>query len=233
MQRPEPGPLTWADVDRDGALFEAIGGICGGSRAKFLRSAVIGGSALLAALAAPEADAEADETNILNFALNFERLQSSFYTETERVGTVARMTERRATWARTLGAHERAHVRILKHVLGSKAGPSPFFDFGHITDSIDSFTKTAVAMEDLTVALLTGQAPRMRTPALISAFFSLLTVEARHAAWARRIVGTTPTARAFDQPKTLGQVQQLIDDTHFIAKKPRTTKKGGKPRFTG
>jgi hypothetical protein len=225
--------LTLETLDRDGAILEAIAATHGATRADFLRSATVGGAALLAALSAPPvSEAKVDETAILNYGLTFEYLQATFYTETDRVGTVARMGRRRAVWARTLGAHERAHVRILKKVLGGKAVKKPAFDFGGATEAIDRFTRTAVAMEDLTVALLTGQVPRVETRPLRAAFFSLLTVEARHAAWARRIVGATPVARPLDEPKTLAEVQRLVASTHFIASKPRTTSRKP-PKFTG
>ena len=226
--------LTLEQLDRDGALTEAIAEAHGDSRAEFLRKTAIGSGVLLGALAAPPpAVGKADEVAILNYGLGFEYLQSSFYTEADRVGTVARMGERKATWARTLGAHERAHVAILKKVLGTKAVRRPSFNFGGVTETEDGFTKTAVAMEDLTVALLTGQMPRVRNPALLAAFFSLLTVEARHAAWARRIAGFRPVGTAFDQPKTLRQVDRVVRSTGFTSTLRPRTKARRSPRFTG
>jgi hypothetical protein len=88
-------------------------------------------------------------------------------------------------------------------------------------------------MEDLTVALLTGALPRVKDKGITAAFFSLLTVEARHAAWARHIVGTTPAADAFDTPRTIHSVQGAIDRTHFVARAPKMVSKGQRPRFTG
>src|SRR3954447_27035168 len=214
---------TLASVDRDEALTEAVAGMCGWTRAELLRGAALGGGAMIAALADP-AGAEAaqlDDTAILNFALRFERLQATFYTEAEQLGTVAKMSERKASWARTLGAHERAHVKIIKKVLGRKAEGRPRFDFGGDTESADDFTRTAVAMEDLTVALLTGALPQVKNKGITAAFFGLLTVVARHAAWARSIVGTTPSPAAFDEPKTIHSVQGAIDRTHFVAREPR------------
>jgi hypothetical protein len=228
--------LTLEEVDRDGVLTEALAESQGSSRADFLRKVTIGSGALLGALAAPaRAPAAAvNEVALLNYALGFEHLQATFYTETERVGTIGRMDQRRATWARTLGAHERAHVAIIKQVLGRKAIRKPSFNFGGVTETEDGFTRTAVAMEDLTVALLTGQTPRVRNPALLAAFFSLLTVEARHAAWARRIVGFRPVGPALDQPKTLGQVDRAVRSTRFISTlRPQTRARRRRPRFTG
>jgi hypothetical protein len=226
--------MTLDELDRDGALTEAIAQMYGDSRAEFLRKAAIGSGALLAALAVPpRAAGQVNEVAILNYGLGFEYLQSTFYTEADRVGTIARMGERKATWARTLGAHERAHVAILKKVLGANAVRKPSFNFGGVTETEDAFTKTAVAMEDLTVALLTGQMPRVRTQALVAAFFSLLTVEARHAAWARRIAGVRPVGAALDKPRTLGQVDRVIRSTRFISTLQPRTKARRSPRFTG
>jgi hypothetical protein len=108
----------------------------------------------------------------------------------------------------------------------------PFFNFRGVTESEAAFTRTAVAMEDLTVALLAGQAPHFRNPQLVAAAFSLLTTEARHAAWARRIAGFLPVANAFDEPKTIGEVDRVVRSTRFIASRPRTRGRGS-PRFTG
>ncbi|MGH3031339.1 MAG: ferritin-like domain-containing protein, partial [Gaiellaceae bacterium] len=174
----------------------------------------------------------AQDTAILNYGLAFEYLQSGFYTEAESLGTVRAMSPERQQWARTLGAHERAHVRIIKEVLGKKAVKRPFFDYRGVTEDAEHFTRTAVAMEDLTVALLGGQAPRVSDRGLRAAFFSLLTVEARHAAWARRIVGVRPVGSALDRPKTLAAVDRVVDSTRFIVSRPKTAGRRS-PRFTG
>jgi len=228
--------LTIEELDRDGALLEAIGAVAGSTRADFLRRAAIGSGALLAALAAPgaapAARGKAQDTAILNYGLAFEYLQSGFYTEAESLGTVRAMSPEREQWARTLGAHERAHVRIIKDVLGKEAVKRPFFDYRGVTEDPEHFTRTAVAMEDLTVALLGGQAPRVSDRGLRAAFFSLLTVEARHAAWARRIVGVRPVGSALDRPKTLAAVDRVVESTRFIVSRPKTAGSAS-PRFTG
>jgi Ferritin-like domain len=226
--------FTLADVDRDGAIEEAVSHVYGTSRATFLRTAVFGSGALLAALASPpEGSAAAKrDTNILNFDLVFEFLQSSFYLSAVDRGAVERMQPASQLWAHTLGAHELAHVKILKTVLGKKAVAKPFFDFRGVTEKPAAFIKTAVAMEDLTVALLAGQAPRFHDRSLSAAVFSLLTVEARHAAWARHIAGFTPVATAFDPPKSLRAVGGVVKSTRFIASRPRTRGKR-RPHFTG
>ena len=225
--------LTLQDVDHDEALTEAIAELYGSTRAEWLRGAALGGAAMLTALSTPAAaEAKVTDLNILNFGLRFERLQANFYTQTDDQGTVARMANAKQRWARTLGAHERAHVRIIKSVLGRKAERSPFFNFGNATETESAFTKTAVAMEDLTVALLTGITPQIHNRKLTAALFGLLTVEARHAAWARHIVGSTPAPDAFDTPKTLHGVRVAVDRTHFVVRRPRRAGTNA-PHFTG
>jgi hypothetical protein len=226
--------LTLAQLDADGALEEALDAAAGSTRAHFLRSAALGSAALLAGVSdtATASPGPKRDTAILNYALAFEYLQAGFYTEAESLGTIRAMDAERETWARTLGAHERAHVRILKDVLGRRAAAKPFFNYRGLTEDPAAFTRTAVAMEDLTVALLGGQAPRVANQGLRSAFFSLLTVEARHAAWARRIAGVAPVAAAFDLPKTLAQVDRVIRSTRFRVARPRSEGRGS-PRYTG
>jgi hypothetical protein len=225
--------MTLRDVDRDEALTSAIAELCGTTRAGFLRSAALGSAAMLAAVATPSASAaEVSDVDILRFGLRFERLQATFYTQAEELGTIASMSDEKRRWARTLGAHERAHVKIIKSVLGPKAEGPPTFDFGDANETDAGFTRTAVAMEDLTVALLGGVTPRIQDRGLTAALFGLLTVEARHAAWARHIVGANPAPHAFDEPRTLASVRNAVARTRFIARPPKMSATG-EPRFAG
>jgi rubrerythrin len=226
--------ITLEQLDRDEALLESIAVLHGDSRADFLRKAVVGSAAMLATLAVPaRASAAVGDVDILNFGLRFERMQATFYTQADEVGTIGKMAAAKQRWAEVLGAHERAHVRILKKILGRKAGKRPFFDFHGVTESDSSFTRTAVAMEDLTVALLSGVTPRMHDRRLTAALFTLLTTEARHAAWARNIVNTTPAARSLDEPRSLDSVGATLTRTDFIAASPRMAKRRSRPGFTG
>jgi Ferritin-like domain len=227
-------PLTLEELDRDEALLEAVAVLHGDTRAQFLRKAALGSGAMLTALAAPAAAADRiTDLQILNFGLRFERLQATFYSEADAMGTVGKMPAPKQRWAEVLGAHERAHVRIFKKILGDKAGKRPFFDFHGVTETDEGFTRTAVAMEDLTVALLAGVTPRLHDRRLTAALFGLLTTEARHASWARHIVRTTPAARAFDEPRSLDDVRGAVARTRFIVARPRMTSRRRRPRFTG
>jgi hypothetical protein len=224
-----PGDLRLDELDRDGALREALDAVT--SRASFLRRTFIGSATLLAALAVPErSDAASPSDNaILNFALTLEYLQAAFYTETERAGAIG--TEL-ARVPRQLGSVERAHVTALKNVLGRAAVKRPSFDFKGTTEDQVKFLKTAVAFEDLGAAAYKGQATRVDSPALLAAAIAIHSVEARHAAWMRYLAGFTPAGRAFDEPKREFEVRQIVASTHFIVSRPRTARRRA-PRFTG
>jgi hypothetical protein len=223
--------LTLDTLDRDGALQESVERVWGGSRADLFRGAAVGGAALLGALALParaEA-ATANDVDILNYALTLEYLQSSFYTETERVGAL-RGKAARAT--RVVGAVERAHVQALRQVLGKAAVKRPFFNFQGTTEDQQRFLKTAVAFEDLAVAAYKGQAPLLDSKELLAAAVAIHSVEARHAAWMRHLFGIVPAARAFDEPFSKPKILRIVASTRFIASTPKMTG-GAEPRFTG
>jgi hypothetical protein len=75
--------------------------------------------------------------------------------------------------------------------------------------------------------------PQIQDRGLTAALFGLLTVEARHAAWARNIVGATPAAAAFDDPRSLGEVRTVVRRTGFVVQRPSTTMRRRAPQMTG
>ena len=222
--------LTLAELDRDGALLEPLAELAGSSRAEFLSRAALGGSALVAALVAP-ADAAAQKSRkqdvaILNFALSLEYLQDSFYTEVERLGGFRGPLGRQA---RVVGAHERAHVVALREVLGRRAVKRGRYDFRGATEGREAFRRTAVAFEDLAVAAYKGQAPRIANTAYLVAALGIHTVEARHAAWIRRLADRTPAENAFDEPRSRKSTLGVVASTKFVVQ----TRSRRSPRFTG
>ncbi|MGH3013051.1 MAG: ferritin-like domain-containing protein [Gaiellaceae bacterium] len=224
--------LALDDLDRDGAIREALDRLPRSSRGGFLKA----GSGILAAVALgrpPTASAalRAGDVAILNYALALEYLQDAFYTEAERKGALSGPAAR---LTRVVGAVERAHVRALRDVLGKKAIARPYFDFRGVTEKASSFIRTAVAFEDLGTAAYKGQAHNIQSPQVLAAAVGIHTVEARHAAWIRYIAGSRPAAEAFDQATSEAQTLRLVRNTGFIARRPRTrAKKNKKPAFTG
>jgi len=219
--------VNLADIDRDDAIAEALDTLHGTTRAGFFRRAALGSAALLAASSAPAAAAVSrrDEA-ILNYALTLEYVQDSFYSEVERIGALSGGL---AEQAKVVAAHERAHVKALRGVLGSKAVKRPRFDFRGATEDAERFRKTAVAFEDLAVAAYKAQAPLIQNSGYLVAALGIHSVEARHAAWIRRLAGIVPAADAFDEPRSKKSTLAIVADTHFVLK----TRSRRKPTFTG
>lgn len=226
--------LELGQLDADGAIAEAVDQVWGDSRADFLRKAVLGSGVLLGGLSASASPAHAagitkSDKSILNYALLLEYLQADFYSEAERLKTLKGRTARQA---RVVGSHERAHVKALRGVLGRDAVKKPSFNFRGVTESPGAFRRTAVAFEDLSVAAYAGQGPRIQSKPYLVTALGILSVEARHAAWIRRIAGRQPAARPFDEPRPKSEVLKLVRATRFISSAARTTGKGS-PRYTG
>jgi hypothetical protein len=229
--------LTIEELDRDGALREARDrlpsreGPPADSRRGFLGKALVAGGGAVAAFVRPgrAAAQSKGDVAILNYALLLEYLQAAFYTEAERRRGL-RGEARKA--ARVIGAVERAHVQALRDVLGSKAAKKPFFDFRGTTEDQDPFLRTAVAFEDLGTAAYKGQAPLIQSPQVLAAAVSIHSVEARHAAWIRYLVGAMPANAAFDLPKTKRETLELVASTGFVVNRPRM-EASGNPRYTG
>ncbi|MET0563136.1 MAG: ferritin-like domain-containing protein [Gaiellaceae bacterium] len=201
------------------------------SRRGLLAAAAAGAGALV--LGRSEARAasglSANDIGILNYALVLEYLQASFYTEAERSGALSGKTAQAAT---VVGATERAHVKAFQKLLGSKAVKRPLFDFQGVTEAQQAFLKTAVAFEDLAVAAYKGQAPKLRSSAVLAAAVGIHSVEARHAAWMRELFGVTPAVNAFDKPATKQNINRIVASTHFIVAHPKM-KARSKPQYTG
>jgi hypothetical protein len=220
-------------VDRDGAIAETKAlADASVSRRRLLGLAFAGvGAALISPVDEAEAASglPASDVSILNYALVLEYLQASFYTEAERSGA---LTGKTADAAQIVGSVERAHVKAFRELLGSKAVKRPLFNFHGTTEQQQPFLKTAVAFEDLAVAAYKGQAPKLRSKAVLAAAVGIHSVEARHAAWMRALFGITPAVNAFDQPASRQKVTRIVASTHFIVERPEMRQRR-KPKFTG
>lgn len=223
--------LTLAELDRDGAIREALENVGGDSRAGFLKKATVGSAALVAAFAAaPSAAAQSkNDVAILNYALTLEYLQAAFYTEAEREKALRGKAARAAA---VVGPVERAHVSAFLKALGSAAVARPAFNFRGVTEDQRKFLETAVAFEDLAVAAYKAQAPRLQSPAVLGVAVAIHSVEARHAGWMRRLAGVLPAAKPFDDGIEKPEILRIVASTGFITSSPTTSGKG-EPRFTG
>jgi len=216
-------------VDRDGALAETRARALSTRRRFLLAAGAATGAFLIGPRTASAALARSD-VDILNYALGLEYLQAAFYTEAEQGKALTGKTRRAAN---VVGAVERAHVAAFLKLLGSQAIKRPTFDFQGVTENQRAFLKTAVAFEDLAVAAYKAQAPKVRDDHLLASLLAIHSVEARHAAWIRRLAKVPPAANAFDEPRSLDGVRALVGDTNFIASTPRVRRRRRRPRMTG
>jgi hypothetical protein len=224
--------VSMSDIDADGALRETAAALP--TRCQFLsRGAWAAGlGALAAGLLGGTAEAQSAKSDvaILNFALVLEYLQAAFYTEAERVGALRGAL---ADQARVVGSHERAHVKAFMAVLGPAAVKRPHFDFHGVTEKAGSFRATAVAFEDLAVGAYKEQLPKITSKQYLAAAVSIHSVEARHAAWIRRLAGIVPAVRAFDEPVSDRQTVKIVNSTHFVTLQEPQTSANRAPSFTG
>ena len=158
------------------------------------------------ALAAPYTT----DISILNFALQLEYLEASFYADALRNASLSGDALR---LAKEFAGNEDAHVEALSEAingLDAEPDPPPEFDFGVPMRSQASFLKAAVKLEDIGVSAYNGAGPALQDKQLLAAAGSIVQVEARHAALLRGLTGQPPTVAAFDQTLTEEQVLDLI-----------------------
>ncbi len=211
--------LTLEQIDRDGALREAMDNIAGDTRASFLRKSVlatgglVGGGIALAAFATPALAVTKGDVAILNFALTLEFLESSFYYSAVTVGALAGPTK---TMGRVIYQHEQSHVNFLRNALGSAAVKKPLFNFQGTTEDQDQFLATAQVLEDTGVGAYAGAAGSIADDGILAAAVSVHSVEARHASWVRHMLGNPPAPLAFDKPISAADVLAAVRATKFI-----------------
>jgi Ferritin-like domain len=160
--------------------------------------ALAGVPALVVAAQSPEQDAR-----VLNLLLMVEYAEAAFYAQALAGGGLSGELR---SFAEQVLEHERAHLELVKGVLGGSAEKEPGYEFGDATRERDAFVDGAARLEDLAVAAYNGQAGNV-SPEAFAAAARIVSVEARHAAWIRSITDRDPAPRATDQPKTEAQVR--------------------------
>ncbi len=169
----------------------------------------LGGSAVGAAELAASPDtgrSPARDQEIFMFGLLIERLQAAFYAAALGGG---RLTGEQRQFAEVVGAQEQAHVKYLAAALGSNAGKSPRFHFGDAATDPSKFITTAISLEQTGLAVYNGQAVNL-TPTALAAAARVVSVEARHAAWARAIAGEIPAPVPVDIPITVSEAKRVF-----------------------
>ena len=182
------------------------------SRGRVLAGAgAIVGTALVSERFLRAADAQpspskGQDVRILKLVLALEYTQVAFYEQALREG---RLGGDLRDFAETALEHERQHLAAVQKALGSNAGSKPSFDFGPRTRSEQAFQQAAIALEDTAVASYNGQATNLTAPTLAAAA-TIVSVEARHAAWIREIAGEIAAPDPVDKPITAAQAAAAL-----------------------
>jgi rubrerythrin len=191
------GPLM-ARVSR-ASLFKGSVAVVGA-----LAGAGVGGAQLAAS--ADSSGSAAIDREILTYGLLMERLQAAFYAAALAGG---KLTGEARQFAQVVGAEEQAHVKYLTAALGPSAGASPRFSFGDSATDPAKFITTAISLEETGLGVYNGQAVSL-TPKTLAAAARIVSVEARHAAWARALAGKDPAPVAVDVPIPVAQAEQTF-----------------------
>jgi hypothetical protein len=185
------------------------------SREKFLAKgglvlgALAAGAAWLGGRARPatSAPSPAQDERILNFALGLEELQAAFYARAVEEGT---LTGEALEFAELVGEQENRHVAYLREYLGAAARPTPELEVGEVAASEESFLQTAHILEEAGVGAYIGQGANLTVKA-VAAAAPIISVEARHAAWIRDLLGLNPAPEAADPAKTAERVRASLE----------------------
>jgi rubrerythrin len=221
-------------VDTDGAIRDAEAATAGDTRAQLFRKAAIGGGAVLGATAfgglLPELAAarpsKKQDLKILNYALTLEYLEAAFYNEAVSSNAISGAA---LDFAKLVAKHEDQHVVALRKTIKSLGGTpvkKPKFDFKGTNREQGKFLSTAFVLENTGVRAYLGQAPRLKSRALVAAAGSIVTIEARHAAAVAALLNQSPFADSgdtsvtpyggFDAASSMKKILNEVGSTGFI-----------------
>jgi hypothetical protein len=186
------------------------------TRSGLLRVAVAGGAvaaagALMTRDGAPLA-AQADDADILNLFLTLERAQAAFYRAAVQTD---RLDGDLLEFATTVGAQEREHVAFLEQHLEERAERPPRSDFDHLIATPNDFRDAAIELEEAAIAAYIGQAANLSRQ-MLGSVATLVSVEARQAAWVRDLAGTSPAPHAADPARPAEEILADLRRRGFI-----------------
>jgi hypothetical protein len=181
----------------------------GSSRSDFFKRAMLVGGAGIAGAVIAGSPRSTDAAQLsqadlraLNLILLVEYTEGAFYDEAIRR---KKLQGELLDYANAVAAQEKQHLQFVRSALGGRAEDEPSFDFGTRTGNPDAFAAAAGDLEDLAVAAYNGQGTNVSSKTLAAAA-TIVSVEARHAAWIRSIVGEPPAPEATDTPQSADQV---------------------------
>lgn len=160
-----------------------------------------------------------NDAKIAQYALTLEYLEAAFYAAAVDQDNFA--SNELKQFAQVTAKHEAQHVKDLKAFLGKSAVKSPTLNPDAVKAIIapDAFGPTAALLEDTGVSAYAGQGPNIKQKAVVQLALSIHSVEARHAAWIRYILGggavgaatsSYPAPRAYDKAKSQAAILKAV-----------------------
>jgi len=154
----------------------------------------------------------ATDLTILNYALTLEHIEATFYRQAYAKGEGPTKQIRR--YVGQIAGHEKTHVDALTAVIQQNGGLP-------VKEQMYTFPPLSLlfgmTVENLGVRAYLGQAPYIKTPAILLTAASIVTVEARHAAtWTALNNSMNVTPGAFDSGLPMATVVKAV--TPFFAK---------------
>ncbi len=140
---------------------------------------------------------DANDIGILNFALLLEELEAAFYPAVIMSGNITDSKE--LDYLQALGRHEAEHVKFLRDVLGNNAMFQTRdlklnqMGLNNLLSDRLKILNTAIILEDLGVHAYNGAGTSIMNPTYLLAAGSIVSVEARHAAGVRSLLGRPTT----------------------------------------
>jgi hypothetical protein len=241
------------ELDRSGDLRQAADDAGAwdpsGTRRQLLRRAGIGGAAIfgIGALLSPldafasatagqkgaystsgsrsirRGKPNANDVRIGNYALTLEYLEAAFYAAADQAGYEDPDI---AAAAKTIAAHEKAHVQALKGVLGKAAVKAPTLNtdtVGKLLADQNTFIKTAAAIEPVGTAAYAGAGPYINNLAIVKAALSIHSVEANHAAYTAALVkfkgidrNADPIPNAFNPANSFDKTIKIVSGLNVV-----------------
>lgn len=184
------------------------------SRTALAAGALLGGAVAIGGVPSPASSASSAEQDeqTLKYLLELEDLQAAFYAQALKQG---RLQGELREFAQVVGGHEAEHVAYLRKALGAGAAKAASFDFGDATSDPARFLENAVSLEEVGLGAYTGAAPNLTAQTLRGAA-RIVSVEARHTAWARDLAGRNPAPRPTDKPSSESEARAAVEKTGFV-----------------
>ena len=203
----EAGEIVLDDPSRRAFLLKMFGGAAAVTAAAAIPASTFAATRETAKVAA----LPAGDLAILNFALTLEHLEAAFY-----VRAAARFNGGYlGQLVRTLRYDEQSHVNALTAAIRANGGKPvaaamlykwPAGTFANRAN----FLSFAANLEQTGVHAYLGQAPAIKTPAILLTAAKIVTVEARHAGAIKALMNQNPTQGPFDEGLTTQQILAIV-----------------------